>query len=391
MFLRDKLIVKFLIERKKRKMNVKNGLKKSFAVLLAVVMVLCAAPAAGFVGLDLSGVVDWFSTTAQAAEYTEGKLTYTVSDGKAEITDCDKSISGSFNIPSTLGGYSVTSIGSFAFSGCTDLTSVTIGNSVTSIGYSAFYGCTGLTKIIIPSSVKEIDDNAFDICSKLIRISVDPDNMVYHSQNNCLIDIKEKKLIRGCKNSIIPSDGSVTSISYAFSGCTGLTSITIPDSVTSIDDYAFWGCTGLTSITIPNSVTSIGSKAFSGCTGLISVTIPDSVTSIGSYAFYDCTGLMSIVIPKSVTNIGDEAFGYANYGEMVENFTIYGYAGTAAETYANENGFTFISLEKNENPSNNCSCICHKGGISKFFYKIVLFFWKLFKMHKECSCGVMHY
>ncbi len=100
---------------------------------------------------------------------------------------------------------------------------------------------------------------------------------------------------------------------------------------------------------------------------------------------------MSIVIPKSVTNIGDEAFGYANYGEMVENFTIYGYAGTAAETYANENGFTFISLEKNENPSNNCSCICHKGGISKFFYKIVLFFWKLFKMHKECSCGVMHY
>ena len=418
MFLRDKLIVKFLIERKKRKMNVKNGLKKSFAVLLAVVMVLCAAPAAGFVGLDLSGVVDWFSTTAQAAEYTEGKLTYTVSDGKAEITDCDKSISGSFNIPSTLGGYSVTSIGSFAFSGCTDLTSVTIGNSVTSIGYSAFYGCTGLTKIIIPSSVKEIDDNAFDICSKLIRISVDPDNMVYHSQNNCLIDIKEKKLIRGCKNSIIPSDGSVTSISYAFSGCTGLTSITIPDSVTSIDDYAFWGCTGLTSITIPNSVTSIGSKAFSGCTGLISVTIPDSVTSIGSYAFSgcksltsvtipdsvtsigdyafygctgltsitisnsvtsigygtfrDCTGLTSVIILESVENIGSYAFGYYySYGyiKKIDGFTIYGYAGTEAEVYAVDNDFPFVALSSHEHSyveTVTKAATCTEAGLKTF-------------------------
>ncbi|MEE3404803.1 MAG: leucine-rich repeat domain-containing protein, partial [Acutalibacteraceae bacterium] len=94
----------------------------------------------------------------------------------------------------------------------------------------------------------------------------------------------------------------------AFSGCTGLTSITIPDSVTSIGNSAFSGCTGLTSITIPDSVTSIGNYAFSGCTGLTSITIPDSVTSIGSSAFSGCTGLTSITIPDSVISIGDGAF-----------------------------------------------------------------------------------
>jgi len=90
-------------------------------------------------------------------------------------------------------------------------------------------------------------------------------------------------------------------------GCTSLTSITIPSSVTSIGSDAFEGCTGLTSITIPSSVTSIGYSAFEGCTGLTSVTIPSSVTGIGDKAFYGCTNLTSITIP-SVIIIGDEAF-----------------------------------------------------------------------------------
>ena len=87
-----------------------------------------------------------------------------------------------------------------------------------------------------------------------------------------------------------------------------ITSILIPDSVTSIGSDAFRGCTGLTSITIPDSVTSIGSWAFAGCTGLTSITIPDGVTSIGERAFYGCTGLTSITIPDSVTSIGEDAF-----------------------------------------------------------------------------------
>ncbi|MDD4528978.1 MAG: leucine-rich repeat domain-containing protein, partial [Bacteroidales bacterium] len=101
----------------------------------------------------------------------------------------------------------------------------------------------------------------------------------------------------------------VTSIGiYAFQHCTGLTSITIPNSVNSISDNTFQNCTGLTSITIPNSVTSIGNSAFYDCTGLTSITIPNSFISIGYAAFYNCSGLTSITIPNFVTSIGGAAF-----------------------------------------------------------------------------------
>jgi len=95
----------------------------------------------------------------------------------------------------------------------------------------------------------------------------------------------------------------------AFSGCSALTSITIPNSVTSIERYTFYGCSSLKSITIPNSVTSIERDTFSGCSGLTSITIPDSVTSIGGDAFFCCSSLTSITLPNSVTSIGYGAFG----------------------------------------------------------------------------------
>ena len=105
----------------------------------------------------------------------------------------------------------------------------------------------------------------------------------------------------------IPS--SITKIgSSTFSGCSGLTSVTIPSSVTKIGDNTFSDCRGLTSVTIPSSVTKIGDNTFSGCSGLTSVTIPSSVTEIGDNAFSGCSGLTSVTIPSSVTKIGDNAF-----------------------------------------------------------------------------------
>ena len=204
---------------------------------------------------------------------------------------------------------SVTSIGSSAFSSCTGLTSITIPDSVTGIDNGAFSWCTGLTSVTIGNGVTRISSSAFMGCTGLVNISVAVDNTKYHSSGNCLIETASKTLILGFNTSVIPSDGSVTSIGEdAFRGCSGLTSITIPNSVTSIGNSAFSGCTGLTSITIPNSVTSIGDSAFQGCTGLTSITIPNSVTSIGSSTFSGCTGLTSVTIGNSVTSIDWCAF-----------------------------------------------------------------------------------
>ena len=144
---------------------------------------------------------------------------------------------------------SVTCIGDYAFYRCEGLTSITIPDGVTSIGYRAFYGCEGLTSITIPDSVTSIGKEAFNGCVALESITVSEGNTVYHSNGDCLIETASKTLIAGCRNSVIPADGSVTSIGeYAFYGCEGLTSITIPDSVTSIGEKTFYNCSKLETI-----------------------------------------------------------------------------------------------------------------------------------------------
>ena len=198
------------------------------------------------------------------------------------------------------------------------------------ICFSAFENCAGLTGVVIPEGITEIGDFAFSNCPSLENILVSADNPSYVSINNCCLSKDLRKLIFGCRSSIIPKgismieesafEGCVGQTSIvmpegvkeigrdAFSGCTGLTNIVIPDSVTEINGGAFFGCTSLTSIVIPKGVTEIGESAFGGCVGLTSVVMPKSVTKIGWGAFKDCTSLTSIVIPKGITEIGESAF-----------------------------------------------------------------------------------
>ena len=203
----------------------------------------------------------------------------------------------------------ITSILDYAFYNCDEITKVDIPQGVTSVGSYAFGLCDNLEEIKIPNSVTSIKLTSLYECKSLKSIQVSSGNSVYHSSGNCLIETGNKKLVLGCRTSVIPNDNSVTSIGKsAFYECEGLTSITIPSSVTNIGEKAFMYCSSITNVVIPNSVTTLDIQAFYGCSNLQSVTISTSLTTIPVQTFCLCYNLKNVTIPSNIINIGSSAF-----------------------------------------------------------------------------------
>ena len=260
----------------------------------------------------------------------------------------------------------VTTINARAFADRDGLTKVTIPAGVEFINWEAFYGCDGLVDVAIPGSVTNIGLRAFATCSRLMNISVETENNVYSSRNGMLLTKDGTTLIQGV-NGEVEFPPCVRMIgTQAFEGCSGLTRLVIPDSVTNIASRAFAYYRGLTEVTIPDGIQFVGYWAFGYCGRLANVTIPvylversgyygsllgignmfsstgiekatlaegatcigsyafdrafsdetcpthvvipNSVTNISEYAFFRCVGLKSVTIPENVVSIGRRAF-----------------------------------------------------------------------------------
>ena len=258
---------------------------------------------------------------------TDSRFTYTVNDDGTSITltkyigtDTD------VTIPSTIDGYTVTSIGIGVFENCKSLTSVKMPSTLTRIGDSAFNSCTKLTSIEIPSSVTSIGEYAFNFCESLTNIEIP----------NGITSI-EKGTFYGCRGlTSVKIPSSVTNIgNMAFLFCDGLINIEISSGVTNIEADAFRLCKGLTDIKIPSNVKNIGNGAFSNCFGLKNVEMANGVESIENGAFANCSLLESVKIPSSVKNIAEGVFSGS------DNVTIYCESNSVAYQYAIDNDIPY--------------------------------------------------
>ena len=209
--------------------------------------------------------------------YTNGSDTYyyTVDDsGNATIVKCSTT-STQITLPTSLGGYKVTTIDKAAFKNCTSLNGVTIPNTITKISDSAFEGCRNLVVVTIPATCVFVGEYAFSGCSSLETVTI--------------------------------AEGVEHIGNYCFENCVALSKIVVPDSCIYLGKYAFYNCSAMESATIGISVPAIGDYTFYNCESLATIVIGIKVESIGDYAFYN-TGLTKLATPVALANIGDYAF-----------------------------------------------------------------------------------
>jgi len=224
----------------------------------------------------------------------------------------------------------VIEVGKFAFEKCISLKEVYIANSVKVMGESCFSECKNLEKTHISDSIKNITSNMFYNCSSLKEINL-PETLTTIQSSafyNC-DSLSEMVLLKNVQK--IEND--------AFYDCDGITKLVIPDSVTSIGNNAFNSCELLSNVSLGTGLTAIPEGCFANCPSLKEIVLPYRMQTIGAKAFNACTALTDVTIPRSVITIGSQVFSYP------AKMTIYGIAGTYAETYANDNSIKFVNKE----------------------------------------------
>ncbi len=278
-------------------------------------------------------------------------------------------------------------IGASAFAYCSKLKEIVIPDTVTSIGERAFEHCYSLQDVVIGKSVRTIGQLAFSQCTGTQNYMVHPENESFSSADGALLD-KPQTILLYCpaqKEAYTTPDSVKTIADFAFDDCRLLKSISLPDGMKTIGNFAFDGCTSLAEITIPASVQTIGTCAFYNCSALEHVEIPDAVATINNQsfqncsslrsvtigagvqrilhnAFYRCDSLKTITLPSGVRTIEElalsgngleEIYIYApecsiSEGALNSTATVFGYAGSSAETYADNYGLTFVQLDPHE-------------------------------------------
>ena len=269
----------------------------------------------------------------------------------------------SITIPS-----SVKYVKSYAFQDCKSLKTVTIQNGLTEIPDRMFYGCTSLTSIQIPSSVKTIQWGSFTNCTSLTNITIPAtvteliggafSEGIFEgctSLKSANINAKAtgiaKRMFSGCTsltNVTFASNSTIKTIgSRAFENCKSLVSITLPDNAQEMEYNAFAGCKKLQTVNIGDFLETIGTEAFLNCTSLTTMKFPcgvktidgdNSESSYSSGAFAGCTNLRNLYFTKSIQTIKKSVFKDVNKSQL----TFYGYSGTAAKYYAQENGIKYV-------------------------------------------------
>ena len=257
------------------------------------------------------------------------------------------------NLKSVVMGENVTQIDTEAFWKCISLQSIEIPDSVTEIGEWAFRDCSVLQEAYIADSVTSIGNSTFSGCTKLEKVHIPNtrQNIVYSMFYNCtsLKEINLPETLIAIRSSafyncdalsemVLPKSVQVIE-SNAFYDCDGITKLVIPDSVTSIGNNAFNSCELLSDVSLGTGLTAIPEGCFANCPSLKEIVLPYRMQTINAKAFNACTALTDVTIPRSVTSIGTQAFSYP------AKMTIYGIAGTYAETYANDNSIKFVNKE----------------------------------------------